>query len=393
MYSYEIAKKIAEETNRGFWGAAGSYFFEKAECLRHATQNKTIKITYDFHNDVYNSLDWAREPQESLEELYIERAHQLRDKYDYLVLAFSGGSDCSNILDTFLENNIKLDEVITYYPVSAVEKLLHKFNGDADDEKNHMFEYVTAALPRLKLLSQTHPNIKITLIDYAQSAVEAVDNQYMDMYGTVGLVGPVMMGHRKVVEHVAQHSDKKSTCIIIGVDKPRVLYHKENKKFATFFSDTLYFGRFSNKVFGGFEPTVEFFYWSKDLPRLVQKQCFVLKKVIEPMLDKDTCTMPDQQLYVDHGSTLFFDPNQEFYKRLLYKNWNSSIWQVKKTKGLFYMGQCAWFHSTDLVDSRLKDFYAGQLKDLLNGIHKFLIRYENGIPLGFQSYHTPLIWF
>jgi len=49
---------------------------------------------------------------ESLDFLYALRARQLREKYDYLVLYFSGGADSTNILKTFIDNNIFLDEIV-----------------------------------------------------------------------------------------------------------------------------------------------------------------------------------------------------------------------------------------------------------------------------------------
>lgn len=65
----------------------------------------------------YDSIDWTIEPSESLEELKKQRAIQLRDKYDYIILYFSGGSDSITVLNSFLKNNIFLDEVVIYsYP-------------------------------------------------------------------------------------------------------------------------------------------------------------------------------------------------------------------------------------------------------------------------------------
>lgn len=394
MYTYELAKQISAERNCGFWEVAGTYFFDKMACLRYATQQKTLKISYDFFNDVYSSLDWTREPSQTLDQLYVERARQLRDKYDYLVLTFSGGADSSNILDVFLENNIPLDEVVSYYPVSAIEKLTHRFDGNSSNEGNHMFEYLMAAAPRLKQLSNTHPQIKITIIDFVQDSVNEIVNSHVEnLWGSVGLSGCVMFGQRKVVEHVAKYSDKKKVCIITGADKPRILWHKEKKQYGSYFMDTQYFGRFSSKVLGGYEPQLELFYYTKDLPTLTQKQCFVIKKVIDQLLDKTTFTLPDKSLYSDMGNHLNFDVNQEFFKRILYKNWNSSIWQVNKNTNFFYMPHDAWFFNTNLYGEKEKDFYSGQMKEIMHGIHKFLINKKNNIPTGFRQFPTPINYF
>jgi hypothetical protein len=68
-------------------------------------------LEYVFHDDVYSQLNWAVEPAETLEQLYVRRAWEIREKYDYLVIHFSGGSDSTNILETFLKNNIPFEEL------------------------------------------------------------------------------------------------------------------------------------------------------------------------------------------------------------------------------------------------------------------------------------------
>ena len=97
-------------------------FFNKIECLQYASKIKNYKVSYHLFDSAYEALDWTAEPKSSLDELYKLRAWQIRDKYKYVVLAFSGGADSSNVLDTFIENNIPLDEIVTYYPIKAIEK-------------------------------------------------------------------------------------------------------------------------------------------------------------------------------------------------------------------------------------------------------------------------------
>ena len=63
---------------------------------------------WHFNDEEFSAHDWKQEPQESLVELYRRRAQQIRDRYDYLVLFYSGGADSTNILQTFINNDIKL---------------------------------------------------------------------------------------------------------------------------------------------------------------------------------------------------------------------------------------------------------------------------------------------
>ena len=119
-----IAEQLAKETSSGYWEAGGHYFFSKVECLRYASAIKDYNVRFHYNDDFYSVLNVRQEPTETLKELYKRRAQQLRDKYDYLILSYSGGSDSFNILNTFLNNNIKLDCVATSYPIQAIKKLL-----------------------------------------------------------------------------------------------------------------------------------------------------------------------------------------------------------------------------------------------------------------------------
>ena len=81
--------------------------FSKLEAWQYARDNNlTIDdIQYIFNDDKFSKFDWAIEPTESIESLYIKRATEIRKKYDYLILFYSGGIDSHVILETFLNNN------------------------------------------------------------------------------------------------------------------------------------------------------------------------------------------------------------------------------------------------------------------------------------------------
>jgi len=68
-----------------------------------------------YNDNFFSQYDWTREPTESLDELYKQRAEQLRRDYDYLVLYYSGGYDSANLLHAFLDNDIYPDEIAIFY--------------------------------------------------------------------------------------------------------------------------------------------------------------------------------------------------------------------------------------------------------------------------------------
>ena len=66
-----------------------------------------------FHTPkVYNNYDFTIEPKLSLEELCKQKALQLREENDKIVIWYSGGCDSHYVLNTFLQNKIPVDEIV-----------------------------------------------------------------------------------------------------------------------------------------------------------------------------------------------------------------------------------------------------------------------------------------
>ena len=99
-----------ESYPQGHWIVGEQKFINKYEALLFATR-KNLPVHYKFFNEVWEKFDRSQLGKFSLQEVYKQRAQQLRDQYDYLILYFSGGADSYNVLRSFIDNNIKLDEV------------------------------------------------------------------------------------------------------------------------------------------------------------------------------------------------------------------------------------------------------------------------------------------
>lgn len=387
-----LAEQTCFKTGRGCWEIRGIYFFDKTECLRFASQhNFQNNIKYHFFDSVYNSLNWDVEPTESLEELYLQRAQQLRDKYDYLILSFSGGSDSTNILNTFLKNNIKLDEIYTFYPVSAIEKLLPQFNINDKHSDNLIFEYALTTLPKLKQISKDHPDIKITIQDFTDRALEfAIGGMINKLFFSGYLTSPTLMGHYYMAERLRSIAEKKTVAAISGLDKPRLIFHPQLKKFGAIFHD--FNNLFGNVVLDGFHAPVELFYLTPDLPKITLKQSLeIKKKILSENIFKDVSKM--QELASYKNGVFIFDAHHDFFKTIIYKEWDTSTWQAKKTDSFFYQGQGSWFTKSSLTDSRHKQYYDGQVLELVDGIDSRLIEYKDNKPSMLKNFFTSPIWF
>lgn len=80
--------------------------------IRNNYEYITDDILFSYLN-AFDSFDWKNEPKETWKSLCKQRALQLKDTYDYIILYNSGGSDSTTVLNAFLDNNIPLDEVVT----------------------------------------------------------------------------------------------------------------------------------------------------------------------------------------------------------------------------------------------------------------------------------------
>lgn len=87
-------------------------FFNPYAAFLYAAHNCPHKhVHFDVHQSSMDQVDWTRYPAASYPDLYRKRAHQIRNKYEKIVVAFSGGTDSTTMLSAFFDNNIHVDAV------------------------------------------------------------------------------------------------------------------------------------------------------------------------------------------------------------------------------------------------------------------------------------------
>ena len=85
--------------------------FEKLEAIMWATE-KNLPIKY--HTPARMAkVPTHIEPEEDLDTLCRNSAEKIRAEYNYVRIWFSGGIDSTYMLDTFVDNNIHIDEIVT----------------------------------------------------------------------------------------------------------------------------------------------------------------------------------------------------------------------------------------------------------------------------------------
>lgn len=181
--------------NFGYYQVGDLKFYSKLEAVElHAKTN--IHPHWNFNDAAYHSMDWTKEPIETLRELYQQRAQQLRDEYDYIVLWYSGGADSDNILHSFVDNDIKLDEVASY------------MNYALDPSKESMTngEIFFVAAPKIENLKNKYPDIVHRIIDLGHATVKGFDtnNQFDWIYHANTIVTPGTIAKQDLVRSVPE---------------------------------------------------------------------------------------------------------------------------------------------------------------------------------------------
>ena len=269
----------------GFYRVGFKKFTNKTLALIES--NRTgYEIEWIFNNNVYEKIDWTIPIETHLLDLYRQRAQQLRDKYDYLMLYYSGGADSSTILRTFVENNIFLDEIVMQLP----ETVRQTFDPNDTSEANFYAELEYSAVPYLnKIKNKLHPNTLIRYQDFSKPGLELLKKE--DWLDTVPLCTNITLSG--VFRQIAQNNDHhilnlydtgKSIAQILGIDKPLVYF--DGTDYYCYFMDTSTYHYVSPVDFNDSELSkgkysTEFFYWTPDMPEIVVKQAQDIKRNCE----------------------------------------------------------------------------------------------------------------
>jgi hypothetical protein len=245
------------------------------------------RIKFIYNEDVFGSYDWTIEPDEDIYELYRQRAQQLREKYDYLVLMYSGGIDSHTILETFLDNNIKLDEICSFN-ISDVADKVEKLNKEVFNTAIPFIE--TLNLKKIGTIFRT-VEIGNLILDWWNSDFHCENFQYYSSHQQWSGAVRTYQFKSKIKDHVTLSESGKTICYIWGADKPTILV--ENNRYVLHiidaqidFGNKQYINRLNfDKKFYNFHD--ETFYISRDCPKISIKQSHMLIKLISGITKND----------------------------------------------------------------------------------------------------------
>ena len=308
-------------------------FYSKTLALLKATQVNQHPI-WVFGDAVFSRLPWEQGAVDNIRNVYKARAQQLRDKYDYLVLSYSGGADSWTVLNSFLQQGIAPDELLVRWPIKSLQgKYTVSTNGA---EENILSEWDLVIKPDLDYLAVNYPNIKITVYDWSDDLdIELVEDDWM---GINDHLNPGVF--RKYSGRVGTETEQrmidagKTVATIWGLDKPQIAY-RDGNIYLYFLDKTA-----NTKFVSGVQNRVaEMFYWAVDMPEIVHSQARLMYEYFVAHTD---------QLYlIDWSKRSLRTADQKksydnIVKNVIYPDWNPAKFQAGKTISMVKSGIDHW---------------------------------------------------
>lgn len=332
---------ISINRSLGYYTCDGIIFESKLQAFYHSI--KTGKTADWVFNDLeFGLYDWTKEPEETLDQLYDKRSRELRNKYDYIILSYSGGADSHNILMSFIRQNLHIDEIL----INTLEKGWQKhtwLDPNNTSSFNNGAEHYLQCIPRLKEVEHLIPKTKITICDLTDqihdSLVKVGDASWvLQKREALNPLGITRFNYVYFDEVKRRFDKEKKIGLVLGVEKPKSAIHQG--KFWIRFND-----RAANMVtiidhIKDYDnSTLEYFYWSPDAVPLLIKQGHVIRRWLEHN--------PEYQKYWD-SRTATYRIVRFYHERLLRSvvyptTWNVNWFQVDKATRDWYSEFDAWF--------------------------------------------------
>jgi hypothetical protein len=372
----------------GYYLVDNVIYYNKFQAMIEATKTNS-QVRWFYNEDVLVKYPWHVEPTETIEEIYRQRAQQIRDQYDYIRVEASGGSDSNTVIYSFLLNGIHLDEVVYRYPKIAERH----FSTTIYDQRpeNNLSEWELAAQPLLKWIATHSPNTKITIVDYSESV--AGDNFSKNeswVFETKNFVSPsYCMGKFDNTTQDFLHTVDRGgkMCIIYGAEKPKVFI--KDDKFFIYFIDNLT-GHVTPSV-GDYTNIVnEMFFWTPDMPKLMCKQAHMVKNWMEQPANSK---FAEAIKWPTHTSLKTRTLYEQIVRSIVYPNYDINTFQTGKPLINISNEMDDWFFN-NYKDSAVYSVWRSGIKYLEDNIDQsYFVNHPSWGKIDFKFFESPYYCF
>lgn len=329
----------------GYYQAGNYKTFSKFEAIE-VGRKLGEDSRWNFNDDVFSQFNWTVEPPGDIWTMYKERAKQIRESYDYVVLAYSGGSDSHNILNAWVEADCKIDEILSFW----------NYEGSDNYQSFMNAEVTNVVIPDIQKLRDRGLDFQFRLVDTSKFSIEVMhryglDYEYNANYHFTPNNPAKSLFREQIVDYANLISSGKKMCIVWGLEKPTIE-----------FDGTRHYFQFKDIIDMAVPPYVqrknddgwydELFYWTPDFPLLPIKAAHLIKKFLE------TCNDPtyyqNSRSHRGYNKVLNQYLTESAVKTIIYPRWDNNIFCNGKANSFIFSIRDTWFLDSNLSE---KDWY------------------------------------
>jgi hypothetical protein len=350
----------------GYYSVNGIAFDSKINAMKACAPGEFP--TWHFMENCNPLFDWTKEPVGSLTDWYRKRAEQIRNKYDRVLLLFSGGIDSVAVLRTFVDNNIPLDGIISYGSFSIPDYENYSRNQ----------EVVRVAIPYVQELAKKRG---IKLDHYLLDDVPLYsfyDNESWAHNTSQRAFSPevALWGQQYRDRYILNHCEAGNTVLLRGTDKPRVAV--DNGQWKINYLD-LMASLYNPWVKTHDNLYYDFFFWTPDMPEVTCKQAHTIRNYLqENPIDQETFT----NIFTRQSTKFNHEIYYQYIDPIIYKDYISDV--PGQQKSYFSVGKSSGQNLYIKEDAFMTYATAQQKQNWLNGINHIAnqvdLMYYNGAP-------------
>jgi hypothetical protein len=243
------------------------------------------------------------------DEFLEKRIKQVRSKYNYIRVWFSGGKDSWLILDTAVRFNVHIDEIVIFRKLCENGLGLYKSSSQAEELKNSAFLY-------LEKIKHLIPNTKITVIDSDDPHYEAIfenkdwSTQLTDWFFSTtyapNLFYKYINPKFKILEEI------ENSCVLFGSPAPSVTVDTTTNKWTFFLNDAKF-----SPVHGNNSASAEFedFLFTEDFPELAELHVNYIVESLESekIIEQATVgSLNETQRHIRDRSQIYHSASTEY---------------------------------------------------------------------------------
>ena len=384
--------KLSKQDQFGFYQVGDQKTYSKIEAIELGKKLKKFP-NWNFNDQAFAEADWTTEPTGSLDDLYIQRAWEIRNRYDYLVIWYSGGADSFNMLNTFLKHDIPVDEIAHCWSLKGAGTVETLFNE----------EIAKVAIPHVQSICQRFPHIKHRVVDQSDSIAQLFtgDVKHDFIYLSNNNFSPNGLDRSFLRENIDDYQNLmnqgKSIGFLWGTDKPRISYDCVQDQ---------YYCQFIDIVDNILSPRTqilarpwehdELFYWSPEAAKILIKQCHIVQRFLRGAnADYDNEVWFSRSNPYKFGYSKILDKHltQHGLHLLIYPDWEIDTFQRMKTKSVVYGDRDTWFFKTgDATTSKFFQNGVERIRELMTEENIFNMSFLNDdaeITKGIKNFLSP----